>query len=123
MACHFEIIDQELDILGLKFEGELTFDEIENVIDDYFSKPHRFVLIDMSGGRFGIISRGEMVKIIERFKDPSVKHTEKSAVVADSDEDLSLLMLLKNIGKMEQIPTTYKLFRDREKAIDWLRSG
>lgn len=122
MAYHFKIIDQELDILEVNFEEELTFKEIEKVIDDYFSKPHRNVLIDMREGNFGIISRGEMVRIIERFKDPSVDHARKSAVVAATDEDLGLLMLMRNIGKMEQIPTTYKIFKDREEAIEWLRS-
>ena len=111
-----------MDILEIEIQGELTYPEIEKMMDDYFSNPHRNVLIDLRGGNFDIISRGEMVRIIQRFKDPSVEHTVKSAVVTTRDEDIGFAKLLKNIGKMEQIPTKYKIFRNIEQAMDWLRS-
>jgi hypothetical protein len=122
MPYEMNTIDGDLDIICIEISGEILFQEISGIMDDYFANTHRRILIDLRGSNFGIISRAEIVRIIKRFKDPTVTHSEKAAVVSTSDEDLGLVMLMKNMGTVENIPTSYRIFRDRDQAVEWLRS-
>jgi hypothetical protein len=92
------------------------------MMDEYFTSPGKYVLIDLREAEFSDLSRAEMVNIIRRFKDPEVGHSIRSAVVSENKMVIGLMMLMNNIGKIENIPTEYKLFRSFEEAENWLRS-
>jgi len=105
-------------------EGDLSANEIIKYSTEYYDeKPTKYVLWDATKGSVGKIESSDFNRIAINLK----KHTKKraggkTALVGKFDIDFGYARMYEAYADLEEIPITYKVFRNADDAIKWLQS-
>ena len=105
-------------------EGDLSSDEIlAHTTKYYIENPTKLVLWDASKGSVKIITANDFRNIANKMKTQTEKREGgKTAIVGKFDIDFGSARMYEAYTDMEALKVTYKVFRDTDEAIKWLKT-
>lgn len=114
----------EFDLTVFTIEGDLTADEIITHSSEYYlDKPTKYVLWDARNGTVQNISPDTFRKIANDMREITAKREGgKTAFVGnyDDDSDFGMGRIYEVFAEIENLPVSYRVFRDIEEAKKWL---
>ena len=115
-------IDLEADFTEHIATGELRDDEMFAAQKDFYENgPTRLQLWNMSGCVVTGVTIGGMRTFIESAaRHGKVRQSGKTAVIVSSQLQYGLARMAEAFGEFANIPFAFRVFKDREDAVDWL---
>lgn len=110
---------QDEEITEFIVEGEYTTDDVIETIKNTYKDITKYVLWNCRSGHISNLDSNEMKRIASVAKKHSVH--EKTAFVASSDLMFGLLRMYETHSRIENVPLSMQVFRERSDAIKWLR--
>ena len=122
MAIIETIVNSQGDLSVFTVNGELTADEIIERVEEYYTKhPTKLVLWIMGDVDLSAITREGIERIIQIAKKNTGKRKEgKTAIVGSKDVEYGLARMYEAYTGFENLPYEYKIFKDVDKAKEWL---
>lgn len=116
-------INRELydDLLILRVTGELSFEELVEVIKVHFPGMTRDLIWDFRDGTLKSVAAAQLERIpaIVRQNMPN-RVGGKTAYVAATDVDFGLWRMYTAIASYNRMPYEYNVFRDYVEALKWI---
>lgn len=104
-------------------EGSVTSDEIVSTIRNFYEKGPvtRDVLWDVSQADLLGVDADDIRRISQvPLQSPDRRKGGKTAIVAPADLAYGLSRMYQSSSKTQELPFTVKVFRDTDKAKEWL---
>lgn len=116
------IKDKALDLTTNTVKGEITYNDLEKWIIDYYSGTvTKFILWDFTEAGLHKITTEEFRKMAELVKQKSKrKERGKSALVYSKDLEFGLGRMFEALSESEGIEFPFKSFKNLEEAKKWL---
>jgi len=117
-------IEDDNDLTIFTVEGNITADEVLKYASEYYEKfPTKNVIWDGTNGSVKNISANEFKQIAFSIKNKIGKRAGgKTALVGKFDVDYGSARMYEVYALAENIPVSYKAFRDIKDAVLWLKS-
>jgi len=110
--------EPENDLTIFTVKGDLSADEILKYSSEYSTK---YVLWDATGGSVRKIQTVDFRRIaVEMKKHSQNRAGGKTALVGKFNIDFGLSRMYEAFAGIEEIPITYKTFRNYDDALRWL---
>jgi hypothetical protein len=118
------ITKDEGSLLIVYVSGILTAEEVTSVFDKYFTNEVvKDVIWDISVGSLGAITE-DGYKTIAYAANQAIKSGArkggKTAFIGHADLEYSLLKMYAGIAKETGVPIKYKVFKNIDKAREWI---
>ncbi len=118
-------IDQSKQLTTFTINGEATFEEVGAAIKGLYAEaPTRNVFWDCSNGSVANLTTEHVEKLASlspRFG--KAREGGKTALYSPGDMAFGLSRMFEIIGKLRKVPIQLKVFRDKDKAKQWLEEG
>jgi hypothetical protein len=123
MAYITKRIDYDNDLTIIVVEGSLEFHDVFlNISEFYINNLTKNTLVDLRKGSIGDISSEDLKQIAYAMKEYIKNHQGgKTAIVTQIDVDFGMLRMYEAYAQFENLPISYKIFRDIEEAREWLQ--
>lgn len=105
--------------------GQVTEDEIITTLENFYGgESTEQVLWDMSEADVATITPAVTQQLIRKTAKLSAnRQRSRTAVIAPSDLKFGLGRMAESYAELEALPYNYRVFRSREKALEWLVSN
>jgi len=101
--------------------GDCELEEVLSTISSQYRNISTGVLWNFTSGSNVNLSAGDMTRIAEMARKHAVH--KKTAYVVSLDVEYGMLRMYEVYAETESVPTAIKVFRDRDTAIQWLKSA
>ena len=105
-----------------KVTGDLTISDILEYAEEYYlRKPTKLVLWELTKPTIHKIDTQEFKLLVKKMKK-FTEHREggKTAFVGDFDSDYGMGRMYETLASIEELPVSYRTFRNIEDAQAWL---
>jgi len=122
MAKIETVVDFQNDLSVFTVNGELIADEIVERVEEFYTKhPTKLVLWIMDNVNLSAITNTGIERIIRTTKKHTGKRKEgKTAIVGSKDVEYGLARVYEAYTGFENLPYEYKVFKEVNKAKEWL---
>jgi hypothetical protein len=118
-------VDRDADLTEVTVIGEVTAQEILDVIAAYFAaRPTKHVLWDLSAAALDQVTAGEVKPLVRQSRQYTVgREGGRTAMVFSSAGAYGLGRMLDQLRQVADSPVEYGSFRDRDAALAWLHGA
>ena len=110
---------ESYEITEFVVNGACDTEEFIDVIKSTYPTITKNVLWNHSAGDHSNLTKNDFTRITAVTKEIAIH--DKTAFLGDSDLIYGTLRMFETYAELDSVPLKMKAFRDREKAIDWLR--
>lgn len=100
-------------------EGQYTGNDVIETIKSSYENITKYVIWNCCAGNISEIDSNEMKRIASVAKQYSVH--QKTAFVASSDLMFGLFRMYETHSRIENVPLSMQVFRERSNAIKWFK--
>lgn len=113
--------DEELDLITHIVSGTITLEEMLEALEQmYIDGPPRHIMWDMSDADVSNATSDTMRAFTSRAVELGTDRQGKTAVVAPGDLAYGLARISGALTDLAEVSYTFRVFRTRQDALDWL---
>ena len=117
-------INREKNLTVITVNGELTFDQIIDVLDQFYASEYTLYLLwDLTNADTSSLTTVQVDMIVDHAKEYAhLRKGGKAAFVLSRDVDFGLARMYEQLSEAKQHPILHGVFRSLDEAMNWLEN-